>query len=69
MGSYYQNRVRSSYKSVKCYRVEGGRYGPMIRFYFMLIKTSQLATFGLWNHVASTLQTCGWYPMSGHTTS
>ena len=67
MRYWSQKRVRASSKSGNCYKVEVGRYAPMIGVSFTLVTTSQLITFGLWKRVASTLQPCGQYQMTRHT--
>ena len=58
MGSWFWKCTRASSKSVKCSRVEVGRYVP-VRGVFLLVMTSQITIIGPWKRVDSLLQPWG----------
>ena len=60
MGYWYRKNVRSSYKYAKWSSMEEGRYGPKRGSRLLPATTSQLTTFGPWNHVDSMLLPWGW---------
>ena len=59
MGYWSWKSFRACSKSIKCSRVEGGWYAPIIRVRLPSVTTLQLTMHVLWKHVASTIQSWG----------
>ena len=67
MGSWYRKRDRTSSNSIRCSKMESGRYAPMIRVLFPSVMTSQLTMFGSCKRAASVLHPWGQYQITRHT--
>ena len=67
MGSWYRKRDRTFSNSIRCYKMESGRYAPMIRVRFPSVMTSQLTVFGSCKRAASILHPWCQYQTTRHT--